>query len=83
MERPEAAQLREWEWASWDRLGVWLEPSAGRDKAHDEGKRRTDRLLNFWLLNGGTQGRTFDGVRFTEEKIAFVAFRGNGSERRG
>lgn len=43
MEHNGASQLLKWEWASWDRLGVWLEPSAGRDKKG--GKRRTDRLI--------------------------------------
>lgn len=30
-------QSHKWEWASWDRLGVWLEPSAGRNSAQENG----------------------------------------------
>lgn len=63
------ARLLKWEWASWDRLGVWLEPSVGHKK------RKDWQIINsYWHLSERMLDRKSDGENFTH--IAFVALRG-------
>lgn len=62
-------RLLKWEWASWDRLGVWLEPSAGHKK------RKDWQIINsYWHLSERMLDRKPDGEIFTH--IAFVAHGG-------